>query len=105
MNDLIAAIVIAVVASSALTALVTGVFLRRKTGAESSKIEVEAGVVIFNTLKDLIAPMRSEITRLSEAHAECERKNAELTDRMDEQGDELRRLEHELILRTPQPGS
>ena len=105
MSDIITGIIVSALASSALTALVTGLLRRRKTGAEAGKIEVEAGVVIFNTLKDLIAPMRAEITRLSVAHAECEQKNLELKFRVDEQGNELRRLEHELIERTPsQPG-
>ena len=91
MTDYIA-LSVAILGSSAATVFIQQWFNRGKTVAQSTKIEVEAGAVIFETLKDLIKPMREEIKRLSLAHEECELKNTVLSERMDELEVEIRRL-------------
>ena len=78
----ITGIIIALISGGALTALVQQLFLRQKTSADIGRINVDAGVVVFETLKDLITPMREEIRRLAQAHAECQTRLENLTQRL-----------------------
>ena len=79
----ITGIIIALISGGALTALVQQLFLRRKTSADIGRINVDAGVVVFETLKDLITPMREEIRRLAQAHAECQTRLSECQTRLE----------------------
>ena len=78
----ITGIIIALISGGALTALVQQLFMRRKTSADIGRINVDAGVVVFETLKDLIKPLREEIHRLAKAHAECQTQMAIMTERL-----------------------
>ena len=83
LTSLVATAIIAIISSAAMTAVIQGLFQRKRQSAESGKIEVEAGVVVFETLKELIVPLREQITRMAEENRDCEARNKILTDRVD----------------------
>ena len=78
------ALAIALLSGSALTALIQALASRQKVGMESSKINVEAGVVVFETLKDMINPLREELKRVEALHERCQYSLALLTARFDD---------------------
>ena len=78
------ALAIALLSGSALTALIQALASRQKVGMESSKINVEAGVVVFETLKDMINPLREELKRVEAMHERCQHSLMLLTARFDD---------------------
>ena len=91
LGSLVATLVIAMLSSAAMTAVIQGIFQRKRQAAESGKIEVEAGVVIFETLKDLIVPLREQIARMTQENRDCEERNRTLTHRIDKLEASLRK--------------
>ena len=98
LTSLLATIIITVISSATMTAVIQGLFQRKRQTAESGKIEVEAGVVVFETLKDLIIPLREQIARMVEENLECEERNKLLTDRLDKLEERYAEAERKLRL-------
>ena len=83
-------ILVALISGGVITAVVQQMFGRQKTGAEAGRINIDAGLVVFETLKDLVNPLRDEVLRLAEAHKHCQ----EQLDRMNEK---VQRLENNAL--------
>ena len=82
-------LIITAIGGGGLATLIQYIFKRKETGAKTDKIHVEAGVVVFETLKDLIVPMRQELKRIGDAHRRCEERLQELENKVRELEEQL----------------
>ena len=109
--ELFISLIASVLSGAALSAFVQHLFLRKKVGAEAGKILAESEVIIFDSLRELIAPLRSEIVRLADDNANLHSQNANCQATLIDLRSRIQTLEAEnavikarlLRLRVPKP--